>query len=133
MAKRKPKFNYSIICDDIREEVGNKLSLIGIYGKDIYVPRLPFTFSQLCVAIAYKNLRGGDFFSVKAEDPSGKEIGNIIKGSAPKEAKGSIDFTIFAKFAPVKISEEGSLRLEIIFNEDKSTINEIDVPIKVRK
>lgn len=133
MAKRKPRFNYSIICDDIREEVGNKLSLMGIYGKDIYVPRLPFTFPQLCVAIAYNNLRKGDFFSVKAEDPSGKEIGNPIKGSAPKDAKGSLDLTIFAKFSPVEISEEGSLRLEIMFNDDKSTINEIVVPIKVRK
>lgn len=32
---------YSIFCDDIRQESGNKFSLMGIYNKDIQIKQLP--------------------------------------------------------------------------------------------
>ncbi len=34
-----------ILCEDIREEVGNKRSLIGLYGNEITVPKFPASFS----------------------------------------------------------------------------------------
>lgn len=36
-------------CDDIRHEMGNKLSLIGVYGADLVVPELPTAIAKLCV------------------------------------------------------------------------------------
>jgi hypothetical protein len=35
------KFYNVILCDDIREEIGNKKSLMGIFGGDVLVPRFP--------------------------------------------------------------------------------------------
>lgn len=133
MAKRKPKFEYFIVCDDIRQELGNKLSFMGVYGDEIFVPSFPFTFSQLSVAIKYRNLKSGDFFSIETKDPSGKKIGETVKGSAPKDVKKSLVLTIHATFASIKISEEGSLQITIVFNDDKSTKKEITIPIKERK
>lgn len=133
MAKRKPKYHYSLACDDIREEVGNKLSFMGVYGKNIVIPKTPFVFPQICVAIFCKDLSGGDIFSIKAVDPSGKEIGKLINGNISKDTKGYVDMTLFAKFTPVKISKEGSLRLEIRFNDDESTKTEIEIPVSIRK
>jgi hypothetical protein len=37
MEKNKPVLEYAIICEDIRHEMGDKFSLMGIYGSDIYV------------------------------------------------------------------------------------------------
>lgn len=34
-----------ILCEDIRDEVGNKRSLIGVYGNEITVPKFPASFS----------------------------------------------------------------------------------------
>ena len=48
----KPKLNYLILCDDIRQEVWNKVTLVGIYGNQIYVPKFPFTFPKLCMQIS---------------------------------------------------------------------------------
>ena len=79
MSRRKPKLEYAIICDDIRQEVGHKLSYIGIYGLDITVPGLPFTFPQICAAISYRNLKGGDFFTISGKDPSGRDLGKKEK------------------------------------------------------
>jgi hypothetical protein len=133
MAARKPKLEYSIICDDIRQEVGNKLSFMGIYGSDINIPMVPFTFPQLCAAISYKDVKKGDSFEIKLKDPTGKLVGQPIKGSIPPEAKGNIKFMIFAKFAPLKVEKEGSLKIIIIFNKEESTKKEISIPIKKRE
>lgn len=38
-------------CDDIRQEVGNKLTLVGCYAEDLIVARLPVTLPQLAVQL----------------------------------------------------------------------------------
>ena len=46
MKRKKPVFEYAIICDDIRHEMGNKFSLIGIYGSELQAAQLPFLFGR---------------------------------------------------------------------------------------
>jgi hypothetical protein len=36
-----PRFAFCLFCDDVRAEVGNKLSYMGVYNKDILFPPLP--------------------------------------------------------------------------------------------
>lgn len=43
------RYLHTIYCDDIRFEIGNKQSLIGIYGGDLWVPELPTILPKLCV------------------------------------------------------------------------------------
>jgi hypothetical protein len=38
-------------CDDVRQEIGNKFSLMGCYGSDLFVPKFPFTLPKLCVFV----------------------------------------------------------------------------------
>jgi len=133
MAPRKPKLEFSIICDDIRQEVGNKLSFMGTYGKDIFIPKTPFTFPHICFVIFYKNIKSGDSFSISLKDPSGKEVGKKLNGSIPEEVKSIQNFTMLAKFAPLKVIKVGTYKLEIIFNNDKNTKNEVVVQIKKRE
>ena len=130
MARRKPKLEYAIICDDIRQEISNKLSFIGIYGKDIFVSKIPFTFPKLCFAILYKDIEAEDSFSVELIEPSGKPLGKTINGSVPKEIKGNIYFNIFAIFSPLTIRQEGSHKLVITFNNDTKMKREVEFRIK---
>jgi hypothetical protein len=74
MARRKPKFETGIVCDDIREEIGNKLTLIGIYEQEIFVSKLPYTFPKLCFFISCKNMKSGDSYSSALIGPSGKQL-----------------------------------------------------------
>ncbi len=130
MAQRKPKFEYAIICDDIREEIGRKLSYIGIYGKDILVSKIPYTFPKLCFAISYKGVKAGNSFSVVLKNPSGKQLGETINGSVPKELKGNIHFHMFAIFSPLNITQEGFHKLVIAFNNGGKMKNEVEFAIK---
>jgi len=40
---------HGIFCDDIRQEIGNKVTLVGCYGDELYVPDFPAHIHKLCV------------------------------------------------------------------------------------
>jgi hypothetical protein len=39
----------AIFCDDIRQEMGNKMSFMGCYQSELLVPTTPIGLSKLCV------------------------------------------------------------------------------------
>src|SRR5271163_2805705 len=46
------RFGYSIFCDDIRNELGGKLSFIGCYNGVIFVPpKFPVVLTRFCIHI----------------------------------------------------------------------------------
>lgn len=46
-----PRFAHAFFCDDIRYEIGNKVSLMGVYSKDLIFPALPAFLSRLGVVL----------------------------------------------------------------------------------
>jgi len=50
-----------VYCDDIRTEVGNKHSYIGIYQDDLLVPQMPIVLSKLCVVLTIVTPRSHPF------------------------------------------------------------------------
>jgi hypothetical protein len=40
----------TIWCDDVRMEVGNKMSLMGVYSSELLVPTFPFVLQKLCLS-----------------------------------------------------------------------------------
>ena len=133
MAARKPKFKNLIICDDIRAEVGNKVSLMGVYAKDIFVPKFPYTFPKLCFFVNYDYVKSGDTFSVELLNPSGKRVSNAIKGEAPKNITGYVTFQLHAFFSPLNVEKEGNFTLRMIINDDQKSKKEIVFGIKQGK
>lgn len=41
----------AIFCDDIRHEVGNKMSFMGCYQNELFVPMAPIALTKLCVYV----------------------------------------------------------------------------------
>lgn len=41
-------FMWATFCDDIRQEAGNKLSYMGIYGTNLVVPAFPTLLPKFC-------------------------------------------------------------------------------------
>ncbi len=47
-------WGMSIFCDDIRQEVAGKLSLIGVYGPDMVMAgAFPMVYPKLCIFVSY--------------------------------------------------------------------------------
>lgn len=49
MKKNVDRFISAIYCDDIRHEMGNKLSLMGCYQSELIVASAPVALTKLCV------------------------------------------------------------------------------------
>lgn len=47
-------FMMAIFCDDVRQEVGNKLSYLGVYGPSLIVPAFPTTLIKLCCVLTVR-------------------------------------------------------------------------------
>lgn len=45
---------WAVVCDDIRQEIGNKASHMGIYSGEILMPSFPITMPKLCVVLTVR-------------------------------------------------------------------------------
>jgi hypothetical protein len=128
--KKTPQFEYAIICDDIRHEMGDKFSLIGVYGSHMGVARLPFVLPKLSVAVAYRNVQGGDTFSITLKDPSDQTVGEPIMNEVPKELTRLTRFMIFGVFPPMQITQAGLYKVGIVINQDEASKRQIEFAIE---
>jgi hypothetical protein len=55
--KIRPSVNFVIICDDVRQEMGGKLSLMGLF-ENIYATKFPATHPRLAVVTEWSEGRG---------------------------------------------------------------------------
>lgn len=49
MKKTTDRILTAIFCDDIRHEMGNKMSFMGCYQGELFVPAVPTGLSKLCI------------------------------------------------------------------------------------
>lgn len=129
MPRKQPKFEYSIICDDIRQEIGNKLTFVGTYQDQIIVSQLPCTLPKLCFFVQYEDIMAGDKFSLELTGPSNKMIDKPINISVPTGHKVG-KMRLFGIFSPVKFEKEGSYSLRITVNDNKEKAQEIVFIVK---
>jgi len=132
MPRKKPRFEYLIICDDIRQEIKNKVTLVGIYTDSIIVSKIPYSFPKLCFFSQYSNIRAGDRFSVELIDPVGNKLGKPISGIIqPPPDKAIKKIRLIGIYSPLKIEQEGAYRFIITFEEDKKNKKEIEFNISL--
>jgi hypothetical protein len=95
---------YSILCDDVRLEMGNKLSLMGIF-ENIFLPAFPAMLLKCAVVNHW--MGAGDFETqVKVLSPDGREVAASALSSFRIEAQGSADNVTF--FANVQVERAGT-------------------------
>lgn len=131
MARRYPKIVSYIICDDIREEVGNKFSLIGIYRGDVLNLHMPHVLPKLCFHLVLKGVKANDNIEIKLIDPKNKELikTDPIPALIPKKVKVKLCM-LNVMFAGIAINKEGTYRLLCIFGEEERAVQEIKIEIK---
>lgn len=69
------RFAYSMFCDDIRNEVNSKISMMGIIGSLMYVQDFPVTLPKLCVVVTASTPNGQPF---RALTFRGTMDGNVL-------------------------------------------------------
>ena len=51
MKKNADRFVHVVFCDDIRHEVGNKVSFMGCYQREMLMPVTPWILARLCIFV----------------------------------------------------------------------------------
>ena len=64
-----PKHEFTLLCDDIRQEMGGKTSLMGLYDHHIVVPQVPFVLPKVCFYTRFSRMDGTFKFSFSIVSP----------------------------------------------------------------
>lgn len=108
-----------IICDNIRMELGGKLSLMGVaLNNTIVVPTIPCTLPTLSFLTRMKKCPQDFIITVCITTPAMQKIIPMQKQkmSVPqKNASIFFNFTI----APFRIESEGSYVITVVFENDQ--------------
>lgn len=121
MKKNADRFLTATYCDDIRQELGNKLSLMGCYQGELIVSRAPVALPKLCVyasvwtpkeqpfkSLIIRIVQGDDVELARIELPEAglAEAAQIRDETATRKAVSTA-----IAFAPFVIEKSTSLRL----------------------
>lgn len=68
------RFAYAIFCDDIRYEVNNKSSFMGILGNLMYIASFPAILPKLCVAITANTSVDAPFSTLSFKGNIGENV-----------------------------------------------------------
>lgn len=120
-------YGYTLFCDDIRQEIGNKVSLIGIYsGELIILGQLPIALPKLALRIVYNERPGESTEPVELRIylPGDNDDLPSVKASIPLEKIRSepipagqdwtdpvMTATLHTEIAPLQIKQEGFLKV----------------------
>ncbi|MDT0355710.1 hypothetical protein RJO15_08035 [Herbaspirillum huttiense F1] len=118
---------YVIYCDDIRVEMGNKQSLMGVYNTELVVPNLPTSLPKLAICVRIFTPADQPFkeIFIKAmlddqvlgEAPADPSLLKEMKMSPAFDEDGKSvcygEISIIMAFAPFVIPHECRLKIHV--------------------
>lgn len=120
MKKNADRFITAIFCDDIRQEVGNKLSYMGCYQSEIIVQVTPVALPKLCIYASISTPKQRPFKSLMLRVVQDDDV-ELARIDIPEESLASsqiFDGTSTRKtastaivFSPFAIEKPTMLRL----------------------
>ncbi len=103
---------YSILCDDVRLEAGNKLSLMGVF-QNVYMPAFPAVVVKFAVVNHWEGQ--GEFQTeVRILNPQRNDTARSAPGQFAIPIPGSADNITF--FTNVSFDEPGSYTLQVFLS-----------------
>ena len=111
----------SQFCDDIRQEAGNKYSLMGCYGNELLVEKLPVVLPKLCVQVRVITPIDKPFYKliiratmnndiIAEMDVTPREITPHIPSGIDSPVR--TELSVMMTFSPLPIGEPSKLCIE---------------------
>jgi hypothetical protein len=73
MTKIKPRLNYTLLCDDVRQEMGGKFSLMGLF-ESIYANTFPALHPRFAIVNEWTGGKGEFISRIRLLAPDQKQI-----------------------------------------------------------
>jgi hypothetical protein len=65
MSTENPRFLFTVVCDDVRQEIGNKMSMMGVYENAIILDGFPAVVPRLCFVMKARSPANQPFERLK--------------------------------------------------------------------
>lgn len=124
MNKNADRTLTAVFCDDIRHELGNKMSFMGCYQGELIVPELPAVLAKLCVHAAMSTAQGAPFkaLTLRVVQDDDIELARLVvppEGLEPAAqdmdpALGRTTVRTAIVFSPFSIEKPTAIRLRAI-------------------
>jgi hypothetical protein len=110
-----------VFCDDVRQEIGNKQSLIGVYSGDLLVKHLPAVLPKLCVVATLRLPRakacGSVHFRIMQGDHCLLKTDDLSESYGLASSEQNERIAVVAVLSPYQIDDESSLSVVCRFDE----------------
>lgn len=107
----------TLVCDDIRTEVGNKVSIMGIYDEAMLVASLPAILPRLSLFQRWSEVADAKSVRVEFKGSALDERHNIegeLEGGSEGARKTKLQMLL--SLAPLRIAREGELEIATFFD-----------------
>lgn len=133
------RYAHVIYCDDIRNEIGNKLTLVGVYQGALVASPIPALLPKLCVVLTLHTPKERMFEQVSVVgtyddqeafrmELSKEELDSITADLPPPSADTkSYEMTLMATLTPFQIETTGTLKLEIIADGEQLRCSSLSI------
>jgi hypothetical protein len=122
----------TILCDDVRHEVGGKISLMGIYSKDIVVNKVPVILPFINLVVMFENITEKfEKLFVTIVMPKSDPI--EVNYPAPPDLEKGKNVNLVLGLSPFKLNNTGKGKFEIRFSKDEKASIVYDFSIKINK
>jgi hypothetical protein len=125
----KVKFIDMFLCDDVRQEISGKTTLVGVYGSDVIVPAIPIMLPQMFIITKW-DITDGIFREVtfRIGYPNGNQIGPL-KAVAPDTVIGS-RLTMNLALIPFQIQTAGVHKVYMAIDEEpEEMVGEFEIKV----
>ena len=120
------RYVTALYCDDIRREVGNKVSYMGTYGPVLYVAEIPAKLPKFCILLTaytdmdapFQSLTFRILFDDKLLSEAVMDLG--VLGDLAENAAGEVErpaimgYGAQFEIAPFTINHEGRIKIRVI-------------------
>ena len=108
----------TILCDDVRQEVGGKMSIMGIYSKDIVVNKVPAILPSINLVVMFEDIKENfEKLFLTIVIPKSDPI--KVSYPAPPGLEKGKDVNLVLGLSPFKLNDTGKAKFEIRFSEDE--------------
>lgn len=104
---------FTLVCDDIRFEVDGRISLMGVYDKDLVVDEIPYILPGLSIMISLEEMKT-EISEINVIVKAPKVEAEELKFAAtPDKAKNDNSVKLLVKLSPFRIKAEGEVKIQI--------------------
>jgi hypothetical protein len=135
------RYVHATYCDDIRQEVGGKITLVGIYAGQCIVPAVPCVLPKLCVVINLSAPRsepitsavvtgafaGNEVFNMTLES---EQISQIMAPSYEARPDGqNMMLMLMGVMSPFNVATPGKLTLNVLANGEEIFCESLEISV----